>query len=1063
MCYPWEEDNLIDQSTSERQGYAPNPSGPVDYPLQPTQFILNEDYTNDVSNYEHPVNVGDPIRSPEKVLDPPVTARLASHENHTEREVDDPRIILNKIRTKNNERIIIGHLNINSLKNKFESLKALVKDKVDIIMVSETKIDDSFPLAQFMIKGYSPPFRRDRDFYGGGEILYIREDIPCKRLTLENLPNDVESIFIEIRIRKIKWLLVGGYNPKKTSITYFLDNIGKQVDKFLGSYDHLLILGDFNCTMSEKPMIDFCDMYNLHNLIKEPTCYKNPNNPSSIDLMLTNSKYSFQNSITIETGLSDFHKMTISVLKMYFKKQTPIAINYRSYKHFNENDFRNELLKNLQMFDKNILSYDKFKEIFLLVLNQHAPKKQKIVRGNNAPFMNKKLSKAFMHRAKLKNIYIKNPTEANNLAFKQYRNFCVNLLKREKKDYYNNLDLKIFEDNKKFWKVVKPLFSNKQNSLQNNITIVDNEVVTSDNKSVAEKFNIFFIETIKSLEIEPFVSDNINENNLIVDDIDAIINTYKSHPSIIEIKKNVIVHERFVFNEVTPLDLKCIINNLNPKKAGMNDDIPTKILINTNDIASDYLSGIFNNCNKETKFPNSLKAANVIPIHKKNDTNLMKNYRPVSLLPVSSKVFERNMYQQITGFMDKYLSPYLFGYRKGHSTEQCLMVMLEMWKKALDEKKCAGAILTDLSKAFDCLNHNLLIAKLEAYGFDKSALKFIRDYLIDRKQRVNINGSYSSWTELKCGVPQGSILGPLLFNIFINDIFYFTNKAKIANYADDNSTYAVEENIDLLLDTLETETTIILKWFRINEMKPNGDKCHLLISGQNNMSVKLNTDVIQSSESVELLGITINNKLDFDQHTQRLCSKANQKLHALARISKYLCKDKLKIIMKTFIESQFNYCPLIWMFHSRTLNNKINKIHERALRIIYKDDTLTFSELLATDNAVTTHERNLQRLAIEMYKAKNNLSPIIVQDLFPRQNDVYDLRYKRTFETSKVRTVHFGTETVRYRGPKIWELVPNDIKEATTLSDFKNKIKMWKPQGCTCRLCKMYIHNLGFL
>ena len=118
------------------------------------------------------------------------------------------------------------------------------------------------------------------------------------------------------------------------------------------------------------------------------------------------------------------------------------------------------------------------------------------------------------------------------------------------------------------------------------------------------------------------------------------------------------------------------------------------------------------------------------------------------------------------------------------------------------------------------------------------------------------------------------------------------------------------------------------------------------------MSVKLNTDVIQSSESVELLGIKINNKLDFDQHTQRLCSKANQKLHALARISKYLCKDKLKIIMKTFIESQFNYCPLIWMFHSRTLNNKINRIHERALRIIYKDDTLMFSEMLATDNAV---------------------------------------------------------------------------------------------------------------
>ena len=467
MCYPTEGDNLSDTS-------------PFDYFLQPSQCILNENYAHDVNGSVHSVNVNDPaICSSDEILYSPSFAASQAHENHTEGEVDDPHIILNKIRAKNNERIIIGHININSLENKFESLESLIKDKVDIIMVSETKIDASFPLAQFIIKGYSPPFRRDRDFHRGGLIIYIREDIPCKLLTLENLPNDVESIFIEIRVRKTKWLLVGGYNPKKASIAYFLDSISKQIDKLLGNYDRLIILGDFNSAMSEKPMTDFCDMYNLHNLITEPTCYKNPNNTSSIDLMLTNSKYSFQNSVTVETGLSDFHKMTISVLKMYFKKGEPIAINYRSYKQFNQNDFRNELLRNLQEFDKKTMSYDTFKEIFMLILNRHAPNKKKIVRGNNAPFMNKKLSKAFMHRSKLKNIYNKNPTEENNLAFKQYRNFCVNLLKREKKNYYNNLDLKFFEDNKKFWKMIKPLFSNKQNTVQNNITIVENEIVIS--------------------------------------------------------------------------------------------------------------------------------------------------------------------------------------------------------------------------------------------------------------------------------------------------------------------------------------------------------------------------------------------------------------------------------------------------------------------------------------------------------------------------------------------------------------------------------------------------------
>ena len=226
----------------------------------------------------------------------------------------------------------------------------------------------------------------------------------------------------------------------------------------------------------------------------------------------------------------------------------------------------------------------------------------------------------------------------------------------------------------------------------------------------------------------------------------------------------------------------------------------------TNDIICKPLTSIYNNAKNQEKFPSCLKTADVTPLPKDKEKDNKKIYRPVSLTPILSKVFEKDMYEQMSDYVENFLSPYLFGYRKGHSTEQCLMTMIEMWKKALDERKVAGAVLTDLSKAFDCLPHDLLIAKLHAYGFEKSALNFIYDYLTERTQRTKVGGEYSKMRTLKYGVPQGSILGPLLFNLFINDIFNFLKESKLANYADDTSTYLSKEGIFPFLHALKSET-----------------------------------------------------------------------------------------------------------------------------------------------------------------------------------------------------------------------------------------------------------------
>ena len=393
--------------------------------------------------------------------------------------ISDPKTILCKLKNKNEDRPIIGQININFIAPKFEPLVSLIKDNIDLLMVSETKIDDSYPAGQFTIEGYSKPIRLDRNRYGGGIMIFPREDLPCHELKYHKLPSDIECMFLELRIRQSKWLVVAGYNPHKKNISYFLENIGRELDKYLPQYENLLMLGDWNSAMTEKEMKEFCGVYNLDNLIKEPTCYKNAENPSSLDIMLTNKKLSFQNSITLEIGLSDFHKMTLTVLKKYFKKKPPITITYRDLKSFDGLRFREDIRNQLEQIEK--LDIVDFKHVFTSTWNAHAPVKKKVVRANNAPFMNKTLSQAFMHRSKLKNKYHKFPSEENRSLYKKYRNFCVGLLKKEKKKYYSNLDLKTIADNRKFWQSVKPLFTGKSKSKMN-ITIIDNEKVVTEKR-----------------------------------------------------------------------------------------------------------------------------------------------------------------------------------------------------------------------------------------------------------------------------------------------------------------------------------------------------------------------------------------------------------------------------------------------------------------------------------------------------------------------------------------------------------------------------------------------------
>ena len=404
------------------------------------------------------------------------------------------------------------------------------------------------------------------------------------------------------------------------------------------------------------------------------------------------------------------------------------------------------------------------------------------------------------------------------------------------------------------------------------------------------------------------------------------------------------------------------------------------------------------------------------------------------------------MDKQIVAYITPFLSSLLCGFRQGYSAQHTLVRLLEKLKISLDEGGKAGAVLMDLSKAFDCIRHDLLIAKLHAYGFSYEALTLINDYLTNRQQRVKVNGSFSSWKDVTRGVPQGSVLGPLLFNIYINDLLLFIQNSDICNYADDTTIYACDKNLENITHKLENDCNVALEWFANNFMKLNADKCHLLVIGQrcdDPVAVKIgNAEVVNSSEE-KLLGVHIDSKLSFDHHVSKLCQNASNKLYALARISPYMDHNKLRILMRAFITSQFQYCPLVWMFHNRQLNQKINEIQERALRITYKDTESTFRDLLQKDCAVAIHTKNLQILMTEMYKTRNDLNPSFMQEIFRENTTHYNLRNNNEFIQPRVRSVNNGSESVRFKGQQLWQTLPLTIRNSESLYQFKTKIKNW--------------------
>ena len=970
---------------------------------------------------------------------------------------------LNKLRAKNIQNPFFAYYNINSLRFKFDDLKEIItKSLPDILVFAETKLDSSFSNAQFFLEEYYEPTRKDMSCHSGGIIEYIRKGIVRKRLIDFELEH-FESIASELTINKNNFFLLSFYRTERDenklqNIAKFFQELSLILNKVTNKYDNIILMGDINIDLHNrkcvgfKELSEFLDIFNLTNLINDKTCFFK-DHESSLDVILTNKPRRFFNSYAFELGISDCHKMIVTNLRAHIARLNTKIISYRSMKNFNKENFLNELAQNLDTFnciDTN-MAYDRLLNILISVLDKHAPIKRKKVRGNQSRFMNRNLSKAIMKRSYLKSKYLKNKNNINRANYKKQRNLCVKLRDEAIKSDFQNTTSTLKSNSKPFYNLIKPYMTNKGALCSTDINLMENGKLVSKENVLADIFVDYYTNIVKySSGKNPIsIADTLEIGESYDVIIGAILEKYENHPSIISIKSKITYTDRFRFQSVRESDILKMLKSVDSKKSIGIDGLPPQIVKYSADILAKPLTDIINQSINENIFPTKAKVAAVLPLFKKDDRSQKKNYRPISVLSTLSKIIGKVLQNQIVSFSGNFLSPYISAYRKAHSTQHVLIRLIEEWKFGLDNGYFVGAVLMDLSKAFDCVPHDLLIAKLGAYGFDKSALKYLYSYLKGRRQCVRINGNLSKYFTILAGVPQGSILGPILFNIFINDFYNFFMVANLHGFADDHTLSAKSKSLEVLKDILSSESNIAIKWLDDNDMLANPSKFQVIFLTKTkehiNLSLQINNKIIESKESVELLGIEIDDKLKFESHIRELCRKTGGQLNSLYRFKKYLSPLSKKVVITSFIFSNFNYCPLIWNYSSAKSKNKIEQVQKRALNFLkYHLD----EELLFEPGNSSMEVKRLRVLLIEIFKTLNGLNPAYMKNIFYRSTNRNSERLKFNIKTQRYNQVKFGKNSLRVLGPILWNSLPNNIKSLQSIIVFKKFIKSWGNFGC---------------
>jgi len=915
------------------------------------------------------------------------------------------------------------YTNVVSLsKNILELNVHLEEINIDFLFIVVTEIrKGNFQSISSLLNGYKFYYHLAKFKVTGGVGIFVRNDVICQeRLDLNFSDDNCENLTIEISIGLRKWLISVIYRHPSTPISKFKTRFYDFLEKIDDENKNCIIFGDFNIdlvnkTTSVQEYINNVELHNFQQLIEKPTrVFKNSSTLIDHIYFKSDDKDSYHYDV-IDNSFSDHSSILFSLKTAHVHLNNRQFIRLFSQKNLNQ--FTNSLekftfdIKDSQIGDQNDIIWKNYVAHISNLMNENFPLKQvSRARANDKFWMTTKVKKMCKTKEILYNKFKKNPTDYRKSVYLQYKTVVQKAIYTAKREYYSNF-LEGDKNNKRFWKHIKNTRIGSNANCIDQIT--KNSSFITDKEEIAQEFNQYFNEIAIDLSVK--FADKCS------------FKTYLTKE-----------HKEFVsFTKVNIGDVLSTIKSIKNKSSCGPNDISNNIVIKNSFYFSKILTQLINDSIDIGNFPSCLKTSKIIPVHKSGTKTLLSNYRPISLQCTFSKILEKIISKFILNHFESnnLLMDQQHGYRKWHNCQTALAVVYDHIQEKLSHKQFVIGIFLDLSKAFDTLNHDILFYKLRYYGFRGKEFDILKKYLSNRKHFTEVDNFKSTNLVNNFGVPQGSVLGPLLYSIYCNDISFMSNdNCKITLYADDTCLLLSACSITELRQLVNKVCYEIEKWFKFNWLTLNAKKSKFIwfnYSGSIELEIKFNEIIVENSDSINYLGIILQKNLKWNETIIKKTKTLTKLKYLFKHFSFYIEAEKLLMLYKSLVISNLAYGIELYGSTNKKYISLLQKLQNWFLKLILKRPKLYSTNSLHYESKILKIcDLVVYRKCIFLFDMMNNYKE-------NEYNKIINVRYQ--YQISKLNTRHknnifigkfnkFKEKTVFYTCASFWNNLPEKLK-----------------------------------